>query len=159
MNREELLKRILDGRSALDAALAQFNESDLTEPSLPNGWSVKDVIAHIGFWEKRIATLYEILVAGDVPKDTVTDETVDALNARVFEENQLLPLGIIRLNEEESYQAIVEVAENATEDELFDARRFDWTRGRPFYHFLVENTYEHYADHVPDLLAIAGQDT
>lgn len=159
MNREELLQRILDGRSELDAALALFDESDLTKPSLTNGWSVKDVIAHIGFWEGRIAALYEILVAGNAPEETVTDETVNTLNARVFEENQLLPLGIVRLNEEECYRAIVAVAENATEDELFDARRFAWTRGRPFYHFIVENTYEHYADHVPNLLAAAGQES
>ena len=46
------------------------------------------------------------------------------------------------------------VAQNAPEDDLFDPGRFPWTDGQPFYRFIAENTYEHYADHVPDLRAM-----
>lgn len=158
MDRAELIKQIHDGRAELEAALALFDESDMNEPLLPNGWSVKDVIAHIGFWEGRIVSLYGILSAGDVPKDTVTAETLDELNARVFEENQLLPLGIVRLNEQEAYQALLNVAETAPEDDLYNAERFAWTKGTPFYQFIVENTYAHYADHLPDLRTAARRD-
>ncbi len=157
MNRAELLNQIRDGRAAFEAALALFDEDELTNTVLLNGWSVKDVIAHVGFWERRIATLYDILSAGNVPQDTVTSETIDELNARILEENQTLPLGIARLNEEEAYQALVSVAENAPEDDLFDEQRFAWTEGQPFHRFIAANTYEHYADHVPDLLSAASR--
>lgn len=156
MNRAELLTNIDTGRAELEAALASIDRAHLTEPLLPNGWTVKDVIGHIGFWERRIANLFDMLLRGEEPVDTVTNETVDALNGRVFQENQLVPLGIIELNEREAYQALRRVAETAADPDLFDPHRFDWTQGTPFYQFIVENTYGHYADHLADLRAVAG---
>lgn len=156
MDRTELLNRIHDGRAELEAALGRFDQHNLTEPLLPNGWSVKDFIAHVGFWERRIASLYEILTAGDVPQDTIAEETLDELNGRVYEENRALPLSDVRLREAEAFRAIRAVAENAADNDLFDPQRFDWTEGEPFYNWIAVNTYEHYADHLPDLMA-AGE--
>lgn len=154
MERTELLALIRDGRQELEEALARFDDRQWAEPLLPNGWTLKDLVGHLGFWEQRIATLYDILSAGDVPQDTVNEETLDELNARVYTENQLLPLGIVQENELDGYRAIAAVAQNAPEDDLFDPGRFPWTDGQPFYRFIAENTYEHYADHVPDLRAM-----
>ncbi|WP_374688191.1 ClbS/DfsB family four-helix bundle protein, partial [Promineifilum sp.] len=145
--------RIRDGRAEFESALALFEKDKLTTPLLPNAWSAKDVIAHVGFWERRIVTLYEVLAAGDVPEGEVSVESVDALNARVYQENELLPLGIAQLNEREAYQALLAVAETAPEEDLFEPQRFPWTEGEAFYRWIAVNTYEHYADHVPDLLA------
>jgi hypothetical protein len=115
---------------------------------------VKDVVAHIGFWEGRIAGLYETLKAGEVPEGAVDLSTVDELNDRVFQENQLIPWGIAQVNEKEAFLALLAVAENAPDDDLFNPDRFPWTRGTPFLQFIIENTYEHYNDHLPDLRAI-----
>jgi hypothetical protein len=157
MDRNELLSRIRESRSELEGVIARFDKHQMTEHLLANGWSVKDVIAHIGFWEGRIAGLYEILKAGEIPKGEVDLDTVDGLNARVYEENQLLPLGIVQVNEQEAYQAILAVAENAPDDDLFVPERFPWTQGTPFSQFIVENTYEHYDDHLPDLRAALSE--
>lgn len=157
MNRAELLMNIDNGRAELEAALAAIERARLAEPLLPNGWSVKDVIAHVGFWERRIANLYEILLRGEEPLDAVTNETVDALNDRIYAENQTVPLGITELNEQEGYRALRRVAETASDPDLFDPHRFAWTQGTPFYQFIIENTYGHYADHLDDLKAVGGQ--
>lgn len=151
MDRAELLNRIHAGRAELEDAIGRFDRRHLNEPILPNGWSVKDVIAHIGFWERRIANLYAILSNGELPTDAVGAESLNELNARVFEENQLLPLGIVQVNEQEAYLALLNVAEMAPDADLFDSDRFAWTGGEPFFNWIVENTYGHYADHVPDL--------
>lgn len=153
MDRTELLVRIRDGRAELEAALARFDRRELTEPLLPNGWSVKDATAHIGFWEQRIATLYELLSDGRVPQDAVGEESLDSLNGRVYEENRLLRVEIVQTNEREAYRAILAVAETAPEGDLFDPLRFAWTEGEPFYNWIVINTYGHYEDHIADLLA------
>lgn len=157
MNREELVDRIHRSRVELDDVIARFDRGDLTEPALANGWSVKDIIAHIGFWERRIVTLYDILVRGEVPEDAIGAESLDELNARMYGENQLLPLGIVQINEQEAYHDILKIAETAPASDLFDPHRFAWTGGRPFYHWIADNTYEHYADHLPDLLEFANR--
>lgn len=153
MDREELLTRIRDARQELEAVIDRFAPNQLTEPLLPNAWSVKDVIGHIAFWEARMVKLYSILKAGDTPEDGISEETVDELNERVHQENQWLPLGILQLNEKEAYQAILTIAETAPDDDLFDPNRFGWTEGEPFYRLIAVNTYEHYQDHLPDLQA------
>lgn len=157
MNRAELLSNIDTGRAELEAALATIDRPLLTEPLLPNGWSAKDVIGHIGFWERRIADLFDMLTRGEAPEDTVTSDTVDVVNARAFEANQTVPLGITEVNEQEAYQALRHVAETASDPDLFDPHRFPWTQGMPFYQFIVENTYGHYADHLTDLRAVGGR--
>lgn len=153
MDRMELLTRIRHGRVELESALVRFDSDDMTRLSLPNGWSIKDVIAHIGFWEQRIATLYEILSGGSVPRNTVVEESLDSLNERVYKENRSLPVDTVQANEAEAYLAILAVAETSPEEDLFDPRRFSWTEGEPFYNWIVVNTYGHYSDHIPDLLA------
>jgi hypothetical protein len=152
MDRIELINQVREARNQLDKAIGRFAKNQLTEPILPNAWSAKDVIAHIGFWEGRVSWLYEILVAGDVPEETFTAETIDALNAEVFEERQLVTLGIVQINEKEAYEAILAIVENAPDADLFDPDRFPWCRGEPFYRWIAVNTYEHYNDHLPDLL-------
>jgi hypothetical protein len=154
MDRNELLARINEVRKELETEIARFDRNQVNTPLLPNGWSVKDVVAHIGFWEGRIAGLYETLRAGEVPEGAVDLSTVDELNNHVYQENQLIPWGIAQVNEKEAYLALLSVAENAPDDDLFNPDRFPWTQGTPFLQYIIENTYEHYNDHLPDLRAI-----
>lgn len=156
MDRMELLDRIRSGRIEWEDALARFDKGNLTMPLLPNGWSVKDVIAHIGFWERRMVNLYGILADGNLPEDTIDGETLDDLNERIFKDNLLVPLGIVKINEIEAFAALLDIAETAPETDLFDPQRFAWTEGEAFFNWIVENTYGHYADHVPQLLELAG---
>ena len=100
-----------------------------------------------------MVTLYDILRAGEVPQDVIEGDTMDQFNARAHEESQLLPLGIVQINELEAYQALLRIAETAPDADLFDPQRFPWTEGEPFYRFILVNTSEQYADHVPDLPA------
>ncbi len=155
MDRSELLTRIREDRTELEDVLQRFERQNLTAPLLPNGWSIRDIIAHIGFWERRMVTLYDTLSSGSVPQDPIGEESLDRLNARVYQENHLLPIGIVQMNEAEAYGALLTIAETAPEADLFDPERFAWTEGDPFYRFIAVNTYEHYADHLPDLRAAA----
>lgn len=157
MKRQELLHNIRTGREELESALGRFNKYDLTAPLLANGWSVKDLIAHIGFWERRMVSLYNTLVSGDVPDDPIDSLGLDELNARVLVDNQLVPLGIVQINELEAYEQLLDIAETAPEEDLFEPQRFSWTEGEAFYNWIESNTYGHYADHIPELLETAGR--
>ncbi len=157
MDRKELLNNIHAGREDLRSALGHYNKHNMIEPLLSSGWSAKDVIAHIGFWERRVVSLYNILTGGDVPNDPIDSLGLDELNAHVLEDNQLVPLGIAQINELEAYRDLLAIVETAPEEDLFDPQRFTWTEGEPFYNWIVGNTYGHYADHIPELLESAAR--
>jgi Mycothiol maleylpyruvate isomerase N-terminal domain len=46
------------------------------KPVLSQGWSIKDLLAHIGFWEARVTKLFRLLQAGQLPDPEVDDPSI-----------------------------------------------------------------------------------
>jgi len=153
MNRAELLEQIRTGRQQLEGTLARGSDDQMLLPALPGNWSVKDLLAHFGWWEQRIADLYHTLQQGAVPDPASNELLVDELNARVFAEYHDQTLPQIRRMESAAFQSILSLAETAPEDDLFNSSRFAWTAGRPFAEWISDNTYGHYEEHSNDLQA------
>ncbi len=148
MNKAELLTRIHTGRSQLENALARFDEEQWLAPSLPNGWSLKDLIAHFGFWEQHTASLFSALLRGVKPPTEAL--TLDEINARVYTQNQHKPLAEVRLEEQVAYERLLLLVENAVDDDLFNPQRFAQTEGKPLVEWVENNTYGHYEEHRVD---------
>lgn len=152
MDRQALLMNMRAGHERLEMVLARMDAARMVEPVLYGLWSVKDMLAHIGFWEQHIADAYRTLQRGDVPAPAPDETSVHEINARVFAEQRGRPLADVRREEGEAYRALLALAETAPEDDLFNPHRFAWTQGRPFAELIQNNTYEHYDEHVEDLL-------
>jgi hypothetical protein len=60
----------------------------------PEGWSVKDLMAHIGSWQAEAGQILEQIRMGTFRGDDDLD--VDQLNAAFLEANHDLPLPIVR---------------------------------------------------------------
>ena len=152
MDRQELLTNMHEGHERLEAALARMDATRMVQPVLYGLWSVKDLLAHIGFWEQYIADAYRTLQRGDVPAPTPDETSLHEINARVFAEQRGRPLADVRREEGEAYRALLALVETASGDDLFDPRRFTWSGRRPFAELIQNNTYEHYDEHLEDLL-------
>jgi hypothetical protein len=46
-------------RAEWDRVLAEVRKEQMLEPGLPGGWSVKDVIAHVNWYEQEMVVLLE----------------------------------------------------------------------------------------------------
>ena len=149
MNKAELLANIRSGRQQLEVSLARLNEEQLLVPVLHGGWTIKDLIAHFGFWEERIASLYGQLSGGVEPP--VNDLALDGLNAQAYVQHQAQPLDDVRREERAAYLQLLTIAANASDDDLFNPQRFAWTQGQPFAEWIENNTYGHYEEHAADL--------
>jgi hypothetical protein len=148
VNQAGLLARIRLGRAQFESALAQFSDDQALDPNLPGGWSVKDLIAHIGFWEQHTALRFSALLRGVSPPDEGL--ALDELNAQVYDQNRDKPLAEVRLQEHAAYVQLLLLVENAMADELFNPQRFVWTEGKPFAEWIENNTYGHYEEHQAD---------
>jgi hypothetical protein len=151
MDRQVLLANMRAGRERLAAALAQMDEARMVEPVLYGLWSVKDMLAHLGFWEQHIVAAYRVLQRGDIPDPAPDETSLHAVNARVFAEHRGRPLADVQREEGQAYQALLSLAETAPVDDLFDPHRFPWTQGHPLAELIANNTYEHYDEHLQDL--------
>ncbi len=153
MDRAELLTLVTESRARLDATLAQVADTRTTDISLYNAWSVKDLLAHIGWWEQRATDILTTLCSGGAPGDAVEFGDVNAVNARTYAQNHDRSLTDVRESERAAYMALLSLVEKTPDGDLFDDKRFAWTGGRPLFTWVVWNTYEHYDEHLIELRA------
>ena len=146
--KENLLARILGGRVAFDETLARLSEEQMQAQILHDDWSVKDMLGHIAFWQELMTARFYALRAGQTP-DPVID--MDALNARILNDFRHLTLEEVRDREQAAYQQVLDMLESATDDELFNPDHFEWANGNPFVGWIAGNTWEHYAEHLPEV--------
>ena len=152
MDKAQLLHEMQVGRGDLEETLARLNPDQMeVEKALYDSWSVKDLLVHLGFWERRAATVFKALQGGDtVP--SMGGFSMDEVNARTITANHDRPLADVQAEEQAAYQDLLTLVEKSPENDLFDPQRFSWTSGQPFFDWIEGNSYGHYQEHIPALL-------
>ncbi len=152
MSADDLLERARRERAELEALWLGLDNAEMTRrPGLHPEWSVKDMIAHITWWEQTATNWVSRALTGEMLART---ETPDEINARVFADNRDLPLNTVLEMFQASFPPLENLLLRMTDEEINDAEVCD-IRGMPLLYFLVGNTFAHYADHVDDLRAYA----
>lgn len=150
ITKTKILEMIRNERESLEALLGQLSEEQMTYPGLENNWSVKDVLAHIAHWERRMVGWIEESLRGEVPQRPapgVPWDDLDGLNEQVYLSNLDKTLGEVLADFHSSYQQSLKVVEALTEEDLTDSQRFEWRRGDPMWHMIAANTCWHYQEH------------
>ncbi len=152
MDKQALLAEMQAGRQRLEDVLARLSEQQMLEPALFGTWSIKDWLGHLEYWERRAAEIYLALREGK-PVPPSGYATVDELNNSVYAANRDRPLAEVRRDEENAYRSLLVMVENAPEADMSDPQRFAWSNGQPFSEWIAGNSYGHYEEHWPDLVA------
>jgi hypothetical protein len=151
MNKADLLSAMRAGHARLDKMFAALSEEQMLAARLHGGWSGKDLLAHLGFWEQRMADYCQMLRNGETPKETVGEYDVDGINAAAFDEHHDQSLDEVRRFERQSFQMLLDQAEKVPEKDLFDPQRFAWLKGAALAAWIEGNSYGHYEEHQSDL--------
>lgn len=129
----------------------------MLEPGLPEGWSVKDVVAHVNWYERQMVELLEQrALAGSEHWEL----PANALNVASYEEDKDLPLGEVLAESNRVFVQLWALVSELEDEDLVDAARFDrmpedWEP----WQVIASNTFEHYQEHIPDIRAwLAEQD-
>jgi hypothetical protein len=150
MNKTDLRNKILASREALEGAFGRISEAQMSLIILHGDWSVKDLIGHLGFWENRVVILYEILSAGNIPEPM---QDFDILNSQAVLEMRKLSLAKVKSIELSAFQKVLAIVNDANDSELFKPDHYAWTKGRCFEEIISDNTWGHYDEHLPELVA------
>ncbi len=149
MNLDEFLTFLRNERGRWDAVLALIPTDRMEQPALKGGWSVKDLIAHITWFEREMVNLLHTrsLAGGSILWARPTDER----NLAIYTENRDRPLHEVQTESVEVYAEFLALCETLIDGDLTTPARFemppDWLPWRIF----AENTYEHYRDHAEEL--------
>jgi hypothetical protein len=112
----------------------------LIEPALPNGWSVKDTLAHIAAWEWRCASLLSEAHQTDLPLKAIPD--VEALNREIQQERRKWSWIEVEAEFRQAHETLLGVIRELPSKRL---------NHRLVQQTIAEETWEHYAEHLPDL--------
>src|SRR5574342_494061 len=105
MDRSQLLKRLDKAWVDFKESYAGLSDLELMEPGVTGAWSVRDLIAHVTWWEEEALThLPLILAGGKPPRYSVTYGGIDAFNARMTEQKKNLSLSDVLQQQSDTHR-------------------------------------------------------
>jgi uncharacterized protein (TIGR03083 family) len=144
-----LLERIRQTHRPLEVLVAPLTEAQLTQPGVNGEWTIKDVLAHITWWERHMLRRLrtgqsDVYREGEDPR-TSTDQA----NAQVFAANRDRPLAAVLADFDATYREVLSALEHRPEDEL--AREDTFMA-------IGSDTFTHYPDHTAAIQSwLAGE--
>jgi hypothetical protein len=140
MKRQQALKRLDAAWTDFEQSFAGLSDAQLMIPGVTGQWSVRDIIAHVTWWEEEALKHLPLLREGRrPPRYSVTYGGIDAFNALMTEKREGISLAEVFRQHDEIHQRLVAYLERAPE-ELF-------TRETRFRRRLRLDTYGHYPKH------------
>jgi uncharacterized protein (TIGR03083 family) len=148
MKKAELLEAIRRERAELNAIVARVGESGMTDPALDDGWSIKDVVAHITAWEQLCLLWVRTDERGE---GRFTQKSLDAMNAKLHDENKDRSLDDVLADARRSYEEFVAMVEEQTDESLVTPPR--WA-DPPLGQVISSNSDDHYREHIDQLMRL-----
>jgi hypothetical protein len=140
MDRQKLLKQLDKAWTVFKESYADLSDSQLMEPGVTGNWSVKDIIAHVTWWEEEALTHLPLIIKGGrPPRYSAKYGGIDAFNALMTEQKQSLALRDVLQQQEETHRRLIIYIQSVPEEQLTKDTR---VRRR-----LRLDTYNHYPKH------------
>lgn len=140
MNRGQLLSRLDVAWAAFKASYAGLPDPELMVPGVTGAWSIKDIIAHVTWWEEEaLAHLPRILTGGRPPRYSVRYGGIDAFNAQKTEQHSPLSLAEVLRRQDDTHRRLIAYIGDVPEEQFATETRFR--------HRLRLDTYGHYPEH------------
>ena len=149
MNKSEWLDTLQTERAQWEALLAQVGEARMTQPGAAGEWSVKDVIAHVTWFEREMVG---VLRARALVGSDLWNLSRDERNAAIYEQNRDRGLGDVLAESRAVFDQLLAGMQSLAEEDLHDPLRFaempaDWAP----WQVIAGNSYEHYRQHTPGI--------
>ena len=149
MKKKEFLDRIIRSRTKLERELSGIPAEILETGKTIGTWSIKDVIAHIGWYEGEMIKVLNsmALIGSEFWKLDLQDR-----NKAIHAANSSKDLQEVINTEKDNFRKMLSLLQDLDESALNDAGAFsemppDW---QP-WSVIASNTYEHYDDHRKDI--------
>jgi hypothetical protein len=151
IGKSELLLRIRTSRDAVASLLAAVPPEAFLRPGTIGRWSARDLLAHFVAHEQRARAEIAAARRGErLPSDPTATNEFNA--GAVFAWAPLLPAEA-RAAWDRSYRSVVEIIEELADADFAPGSALERALGDTVDGALANNTYTHYAEHLPALEA------
>lgn len=154
MDKQTFLAEIRATHEPLAAVVGTVSDDAWAEPLAGmDGWTRKDVLAHVGWWSDHSVRVITALRAGAVPYERDPDFEIDAQNRAILEEFRDRDPAAVRTYEAAAFDRLLAAVEGASAEDLFTASRFAWLGEETLAEAVEWDSTKHYPEHLPHLTA------
>ena len=140
MTRQQLLKQLDQAWTTFKESYADLSDAQMMEPGVTGHWSVKDILAHVTWWEEEaLKHLPLIIKGGRPPRYSLQYGGIDAFNAQMTEQKRDLSLSDVLRQLDETHRRLIDYVQSAPEEQF--------TRETRFRRRLRLDSYSHYPKH------------
>lgn len=147
-------------RTRWNALLAQVSADRMEEPGVEGTWSVKELIAHLTWYEERVVEgARQVLDTGEYTRSDsgLAALTLDERNARIAEQSRARPVGEVLAEAERVFGQLVAVIAACPEDYLNNPRHLGLPDDVVPWILVANNAYAHYREHEQSIRAWLAQ--
>ncbi|MDA8186682.1 MAG: maleylpyruvate isomerase N-terminal domain-containing protein [Dehalococcoidales bacterium] len=149
MEHTHILAKMAEGHERITEVLAGRNEAELERPLRSDGWSAKDILAHIAMWYEFAAQRLRLIAAGRSAEIRwLNDAEVDALNDAAYQRDRTLTTDDVRQRYEQSFEVVYGLAASLGA-EVWNTTDFPVA----ISHWLPNCTFAHEEEHEVELRA------
>src|SRR5262245_19016065 len=146
MKRAELIHRIRATREEFEALLEGLSPRQMTQPGVAGEWSIKDMLAHIAWYEREEAHFYGGI---DVEGSPLWKVPQEPRNQILFEQARRRPLEEVLADFREAHERLVSVIERLSNEDLAMPGRFPGTSPEwPPWRKIAVHSCDHDREHM-----------
>jgi hypothetical protein len=164
-DKTQVIAMLRDEFNRWEAILSAMSEAQITDPKLPEGWSVKDVIAHLWAWQQRSIARMVAALRDREPEfprwasnlDPEMEGQPHQLNAWLYETNKNKSWSQVYGDWKAGFLHLLELAQAFSEKDLLDPEKYAWLDGYTLA-YILRASYEHHGEHRGWLLPLLLED-
>lgn len=146
MKKSELVERMRATRVEFESLLAELEPDQMTRSGVAGVWSVKDMLAHIAWYQREEAELFGETGVEASPLWEVPQEP---RNEILFEQNRERPLDTVLTEFRQVFEKLQAVVERLSDEDLTTPGRFPGTSAeRPPWRAIAIHSYDHDREHI-----------
>ena len=148
-----IIKEMDTSYAAFEEILTSLDKTQYFIEGVIPGWSIKDILAHIASWHHRLLMWLDAAIRNQEPTISGPEsvEEMDAINAQFYQENKSRPLDEVLADFRTTHQQIFNIVQAMPENDLISPHRFAWSQGKPLWHLIAGDTFEHYQEHLAQI--------
>jgi hypothetical protein len=156
MNKERLMNYMEAAHAGILQVAAELNDFQVVQPGVEGEWSVKDIIAHLAYWQLRKADFLR-WARGEEQDHQYLNFDDDTVNRIIYGENRDRPWDEVMQNYRRAYESLADGVDRLTNDNLMDTQTYAFTEGKPLWQSIASSTYEHVNEHLSPIRRFVHQ--
>jgi uncharacterized protein (TIGR03083 family) len=150
MNAADVAALIRDTSVELERLLAQLSVEQMNQPGAVGVWSVKDVLAHLAYWQRHAAAILAAIARGETP-NLDGDDGTERNNASVVAQYYQRSLAATIADWQAAREDLLDQLEPISDADLNDPERFAWSDDRTLLDRIAGNSYDHEQEHIEQI--------